>query len=55
MTGYDPFRCSGRPLPTDGEERQDGLCVRDVLRCDKINHIQKIWHAGLAMKDLGWV
>jgi hypothetical protein len=22
---------------------------------DKIKHMQKIWHAGLAMKDLGWV
>jgi hypothetical protein len=21
---------------------------------DKIKHMTKIWHAGLAMKDLGW-
>jgi len=22
---------------------------------DKIKHMQKIWHAGLAMKELGWI
>jgi len=22
---------------------------------DKIKHMQKIWHSGLAMKELGWV
>jgi hypothetical protein len=22
---------------------------------DKIRHMTKIWHAGLAMKELGWV
>jgi hypothetical protein len=21
---------------------------------DRIRHMQKIWHAGLAMKELGW-
>jgi len=21
---------------------------------DKINHMTKIWHSGLAMKELGW-
>ena len=45
----------GGPCPPTGKSmRTDYVYVMDFGE-DKIRHITKIWHAGLAMKELGWV
>jgi len=45
----------GGPCPPTGKRTQtDYVYVMDFAG-DKIRHMTKIWHAGLAMKQLGWV
>ncbi len=45
----------GGPVPPTGKStRTDYVYVMD-FDGDKIRHMTKIWHSGLAMKDLGWV
>jgi predicted ester cyclase len=45
----------GGPCPPTGKSvRSDYVYVMN-FEGDKITHMQKIWHAGLAMKELGWV
>jgi len=45
----------GGPCPPTGKRvTTDYVYVMDFER-DKIKHLQKIWHAGLAMQALGWV
>ena len=45
----------GGPCPPTGKStRTDYVYVMD-FDGDKIRHMTKIWHSGLAMKDLGWV
>lgn len=45
----------GGPCPPTGKHVQtDYVYVMD-FEGDKIRHMTKIWHAGLAMKKLGWV
>ena len=45
----------GGPCPPTGKSTStDYVYVMD-FDGDKIRHMTKIWHAGLAMKDLGWV
>ena len=45
----------GGPCPPTGKRAQtDYVYVMD-FDGDKIRHMTKIWHAGLAMKQLGWV
>lgn len=39
--------------PTGKSVRTDYVYVM-FFASDKIKHVQKIWHAGLAMKELGW-
>jgi predicted ester cyclase len=39
--------------PTDKSTRTDYVYVMQ-FKGDKINHMTKIWHSGLAMKELGW-
>jgi predicted ester cyclase len=44
----------GGPCPPTGKSvRSDYVYVMN-FDGDKITHMQKIWHAGLAMKELGW-
>ena len=44
----------GGPCPPTGNAvKSDYVYVMD-FDGDKIRHMTKIWHAGLAMKDLGW-
>ena len=43
-----PYAPTGKSLKTD-------YVYVMYFDGDKIKHMQKIWHAGLAMKDLGWV
>jgi len=46
----------GGPCPPTGKSTStDYVYVMEFDRDDKIRHVTKIWHAGLAMKDLGWV
>ena len=45
----------GGPCPPTGKSmRTDFVYVMDFDE-DKIRHITKIWNAGMAMKELGWV
>jgi predicted ester cyclase len=45
---------AGGPCPPTGKSAHtDYVYVMD-FDGDKIRHMTKIWHAGLAMKDLGW-
>ena len=45
----------GGPYPPTGKSvRTDYVYVMEFDR-DKIRHMTKIWHAGVAMKELGWV
>ena len=44
----------GGPCPPTGKKvRTDYVYVMD-FDGDKIQHMTKIWHSGLAMKELGW-
>jgi predicted ester cyclase len=45
----------GGPCPPTGKSmKTDYVYVMD-FEGDKIRHMTKIWHSGLAMKALGWV
>ncbi len=45
----------GGPCPPTGKSTaSDYVYVMD-FEGDKIRHLTKIWHAGMAMKDFGWV
>jgi predicted ester cyclase len=45
----------GGPCPPTGKSlRSDYVYVME-FEGEKIQHMTKIWHAGLAMKELGWV
>ena len=47
-------RGEGGPVPPTGKKvRTDYVYVMD-FEGDKIKHMTKIWHSGLAMKELGW-
>jgi hypothetical protein len=41
-------------LPTDREALKSDYVYVMYFDGDKIRHMQKIWHAGLALKELGW-
>ena len=44
----------GGPCPPTGKRvKTDYVYVMDFDR-DKIRHMTKIWHSGLAVKELGW-
>jgi len=45
----------GGPYPPTGKSVKTDYVYVMYFDGDKIRHMQKIWHAGLAMKDLGWV
>jgi predicted ester cyclase len=45
---------SGPCAPTGQSTKTDYVYVME-FNGDKISHMTKIWHAGLAMKELGWV
>jgi predicted ester cyclase len=45
----------GGPCPPTGKSlRSDYVYVME-FDGDKIRHMTKIWHAGIAMRELGWV
>ena len=45
----------GGPCPPTGKSTSTDYVYVMYFAGDKIRHMQKIWHAGLAMKELGWV
>ncbi len=45
----------GGPCPPTGKSVKTDYVYVMYFDGDKIKHMQKIWHAGLAMKELGWV
>jgi len=44
----------GGPVPPTGKSTSTDYIYVMQFEGDKIAHMSKIWHAGLAMKDLGW-
>ncbi len=44
----------GGPLPPTGKKTTTDYVYVMEFEGDKITHMTKIWHAGLAMKELGW-
>ena len=44
----------GGPCPPTGKALKSDYVYVMYFDGDKIKHMQKIWHAGLAMKELGW-
>jgi predicted ester cyclase len=45
----------GGPCPPTGKSTSTDYVYVMEFEGDKIRHMTKIWNAGLAMKDLGWV
>jgi predicted ester cyclase len=45
----------GGPCPPTKKSVKTDYVYVMYFEADKIKHMQKIWHAGLAMKELGWV
>ena len=44
----------GGPVPPTGRQTSTDYVYVMQFEGDKISHMQKIWNAGLALKDLGW-
>ena len=44
----------GGPVPPTGKSTSTDYVYVMQFDGDKIEHMTKIWHAGLAMKELGW-
>jgi len=44
----------GGPVPPTGRRTSTDYVYVMEFEGDKITHMTKIWHAGLAMKELGW-
>ena len=59
VSAYAVFRGThtgeGGPCPPTGRTVTSDYVYVMYVEGDKIAHMQKIWHAGLAMKELGWV
>jgi predicted ester cyclase len=48
-------RGEGGPCPPTGKSTKSDYVYVMEFDGDKIRHMTKIWHAGWAMKELGWV
>jgi predicted ester cyclase len=44
----------GGPCPPTGKSTRTDYVYVMQFKGDKIDHMTKIWHSGLAMKELGW-
>ena len=42
------------PVPPTGRRTSTDYVYVMQFKGDKIVHMTKVWHAGLAMKELGW-
>ena len=47
-------RGQGGPVPPTGKSTSTDYVYVMEFEGEKIRHMTKIWHAGLAMKELGW-
>jgi len=46
---------AGGPVePTGKSTSTDYVYIMTMDNDDKVVHVTKVWHSGLAMKDLGW-
>lgn len=45
---------AGGPCPPTGKSTRTDYVYVMQFKGDKISHMTKIWHSGLAMKELGW-
>jgi len=45
----------GGPCPPTGKSVKTDYVYVMEFEGDKIRHMTKIWHAGIAMKQLGWI
>jgi predicted ester cyclase len=58
VSAYAVFRAThtgpGGPCPPTGKSVETDYVYVMQFDGDKICHMTKIWHAGLAMKQLGW-
>ena len=45
---------AGGPVPPTGKSTKSDYVYVMQFNGDKIVHMTKIWHSGLAMKELGW-
>ena len=45
----------GGPVPPTGKRVNSDYVYVMKFDGDKISHMDKIWHAGIAMRELGWV
>ncbi len=52
---YGTHSAPGGPCPPTGQSVKSDYVYVMEFEGDKIRHMTKIWHAGLAMKELGWV
>ena len=48
-------RGEGGPMPPTGKSTSTDYVYVMELEDGKISHMTKIWNAGLAMKELGWI
>ncbi|MCX6598927.1 MAG: nuclear transport factor 2 family protein [Acidobacteria bacterium] len=58
VTAYAVFNAThtgeGGPLPPTGKSTSTDYVYSMQFDGDKIVHMTKIWHSGLALKELGW-
>src|SRR5437899_433090 len=58
VSAYGVFHAThtgeGGPVPPTGKSTSTDYVYVMQFEGDKIAHMTKIWHAGLAMKELGW-
>jgi len=58
VCGYAVFRgthtAQGGPCPPTGKSVETDYVYVMEFEGDKIRHMTKIWHSGLAVKQLGW-
>ncbi len=58
VTAYAVFHAThtgeGGPLPPTGKSTSTDYVYSMQFDGDKIVHMTKIWHSGLALKELGW-
>ena len=52
---FGTHRGEGGPCPPTGKSTKSDYVYVMEFDGDKIRHMTKIWHAGWAMKELGWV
>lgn len=42
-------------MSADREDHANDYVYVMQFKGDKITHMTKVWHSGLAMKELGWI